>query len=212
MKIKPGNAIGNRIAPWRFIVFLAVFVGCAVAGSVMIDRWPETVMEAFDLAAFVFLASLWPVMSDGSGDSIRRHASENDANRTLLLGIAAIIVGVLLVTIATELSEPGKPQATLIVTTLMLAWLFANTLYTLHYAHLYHGGGAAKNGLTFPGKIEPNYWDFAYFAFTLGMTFQTSDVEINGPEMRRVALAHCVFAFIFNIGVLTFTLNILGSG
>ena len=126
-------------------------------------------------------------MKDGSRASIRRHSSQNDANRPLLLALAAIIVTVLLVTIATELSAPGKPQASLIVITLMLAWLFANMIYTLHYAHLYHGNDKGKSGLVFPGTSEPDYWDFAYFAFTLGMTFQTSDVEITLPEMRRAA-------------------------
>ena len=212
MQSKESRSIGNKIAPWRFILFLIVFAGLAIAGSMATWRWQEATMVAFDLAAIVFLGSLWPVMNDGSRESIRRHASQNDANRPLLLVFAAIIVAVLLVTIATELSAPRKPQASLIVATLMLAWLFGNIIYTLHYAHLYHGTGKAKSGLTFPGKTEPDYWDFAYFAFTVGMTFQTSDVEITVQDMRRVALAQSIAAFVFNIGVLAFTINILGGG
>ena len=212
MQSRESRATGNKIAPWRFILFLIVFAGSAIAGSMATMRWQEATMIAFDLAAIVFLGSLWPVMNDGSRDSIRRHASQNDANRGLLLALAAVIVAVLLVTIATELSAPGKPLASLIVATLMLAWLFANIIYTLHYAHLYHGTGKAKSGLTFPGKTEPEYWDFAYFAFTVGMTFQTSDVEITVQDMRRVALAQSIAAFVFNIGVLAFTINILGGG
>ena len=212
MQTKKRRSIGNMIAPLRFILFLTLFAGLTIAGSLATWRWQEATMVAFDLATVVFLGSLWPLMKDGSRASIRRHSSQNDANRPLLLALAAIIVTVLLVTIATELSAPGKPQASLIVITLMLAWLFANMIYTLHYAHLYHGNDKGKSGLVFPGTSEPDYWDFAYFAFTLGMTFQTSDVEITLPEMRRVALAQCIAAFVFNIGVLAFTINILGGG
>jgi uncharacterized membrane protein len=63
----------------------------------------------------------------------------------------------------------------------------------------------------FPGPGEPDYWDFVYFAFTLGMTFQTSDVAITDRAIRRVVTAHCLAAFIVNLGVLAFTINVLGA-
>jgi uncharacterized membrane protein len=89
-------------------------------------------------------------------------------------------------------------------------------IYALHYAHLYYSDastdGKDAKGLDFPSCDEPDYWDFAYFAFTLGMTFQTSDVEISSRRVRKVALGQCMAAFVFNIGVLAFTINVLGSG
>ena len=94
---------------------------------------------------------------------------------------------------------------------LVLAWLFSNTVYALHYAHLAYGDAAKCNGLSFPGTDEPLYWDFVYFAFTLGMTFQTSDVTISDQSLRRVVTLHSLAAFAFNIGVLAFTINVLGS-
>ena len=63
-----------------------------------------------------------------------------------------------------------------------------------------------------PGTDEPDYWDFVYFAFTLGMTFQTSDVSITDRRIRRVVLGHSLAAFVFNLGVLAFTINVLGGG
>ena len=66
-------------------------------------------------------------------------------------------------------------------------------------------------GIDFPSCDEPDYWDFAYFAFTLGMTFQTSDVQIPSRRVRKAALGQCMAAFVFNIGVLAFTINVLGS-
>jgi uncharacterized membrane protein len=103
-----------------------------------------------------------------------------------------------------------------LVGTLLAIWLFANSIYALHYAHAYYtkapdtGGDAA--GLDFPGTKTPFYGDFAYFAFTLAMTFQTSDVAITSRALRHVALLHCFTAFVFNIGVIAFAINALGGG
>jgi uncharacterized membrane protein len=100
----------------------------------------------------------------------------------------------------------------MIIVTLILAWVFSNTVYAFHYAHLaYSKPDAGCAGLDFPDTTEPNYWDFVYFAFTLGMTFQTSDVTISDQGIRKVVTVHCLAAFIFNIGVLAFTINVLGS-
>jgi uncharacterized membrane protein len=65
--------------------------------------------------------------------------------------------------------------------------------------------------LSFPESNEPDYWDFVYFSFTLGMTFQTSDVAITTTAMRKPVTVQCLAAFIFNIGVLALSINVLGS-
>jgi uncharacterized membrane protein len=205
------RSIGNRIAPARFLIFLAVFAAAGGTIQMVTGQWHYAVMGGFDIAAIAFLMLLLPIVRDGEAASIRRHAAENDANRAMLLVIAAVIGVVLLITIWTELQAPGQPLATLIIATLAMAWLFANTLYALHYAHMFYGKGGGEASLTFPDTKTPDYWDFLYFAFTLGMTFQTSDVGINERIVRRVVLAQCVAAFIFNIGILAFTINTLGS-
>ena len=87
-------------------------------------------------------------------------------------------------------------------------------MFTLHYAHAYYvraNDGHDSGGFDFPGTATPDYRDFAYFAFTLGMTFQTSDVAITAPALRHVALLHCFGAFVFNIGVIAFAINVLGG-
>jgi uncharacterized membrane protein len=203
--------IGNRIAPARFILFMAFFALIGAAVQFGTGRWHYAVMGGFDLAALLFFFMLLPTLRDGEAASIRRHAAENDANRITLLIITSTIAAVLLITIAAELTGPGEPKASLIIATLGIAWLFANTLYALHYAHLFYGEGKGVAGLTFPDTKTPDYWDFVYFAFTLAMTFQTSDVSINSRPIRRVVLAQCLVAFIFNIGILAFTINTLGS-
>ena len=125
---------------------------------------------------------------------------------------------VILVTVGMELSQSETLSGggiALIVVTLALAWLFSNAIYALHYAHMYYRedaeGGGDCGGIDVPGTKQPDYSDFLYFAFTLGMTFQTSDVDMTSGAYRRVATFHCFAAFVFNIGVLAFTINVLGG-
>ena len=206
--------LGQRVAPPRFVLFVLVFV---IGLVTMIPRFGlgRGTMGAFDLAAAVFLIAVSTLFRNASAERMRRAAQENDANRAVLLGFSGTIMLVILVAVAKELQ--GKNDAVAIVltiTTLALAWLFSNMIYTLHYAHLYYvddPDGKDAKGLDFPSCDEPDYWDFAYFAFTLGMTFQTSDVEITSRRVRKAALGQCMAAFVFNIGVLAFTINVLGS-
>ena len=175
------------------------------------------VMAGFDLGVIAVLATLPAILSHGT-DQMRDHARQNDANRTLILVLTGIVMLVILVIVASELRYgrgPSSAMLGLIVGTLILAWLFSNLIYTFHYAYLFYRGGKGgsdRGGLDFPKRPEPDYWDFAYFAFTLGMTFQTSDVEISDPDIRRVALLHSLAAFLFNLGIVAFTNNILGGG
>jgi uncharacterized membrane protein len=109
--------------------------------------------------------------------------------------------------------NPQPETKVLIILTLALAWLVSNLIYALHYAHLaYMSPDLGCSGLEFPGTPEPLYWDFIYFAFTCGMAFATSDVIIKDQHIRKVVTVHCFAAFVFNIGVLAFTINVLGSG
>ncbi len=95
----------------------------------------------------------------------------------------------------------------------MLSWLFANTVFAMHYTHLFYSQAQGQDlgGLQVPNTPKPGYWDMFYFSFTLGMTFQTSDVTVTGRHMRKVVLFQCIAAFMFNMGILAFTINALGS-
>nr|WP_198148627.1 DUF1345 domain-containing protein [Sphingomonas sp. Y57] len=208
-------ALGHRLAPPRFLAFMALAaIGFLVA--LRSAEWTRAAMIGFDIGALVFLLSCIPLLGR-EPDAMREAAGRNDANRVTLLAITGTVCSVILVAIAEELSGRGAASPAnvgLIIGTLLIAWLFSNMVYALHYAHLFYSRGDRGNdagGLDFPGEDEPDYWDFIYFAFTLGMTFQTSDVEIGGRAIRRVAILHCFAAFVFNIGVLAFTINVLGG-
>jgi uncharacterized membrane protein len=214
---RAAKTIGNRIAPPRFILFV-LLLGAGIGAGISAFGWRIGTMAGFDLAAFLFLVSLVPVLGTADSDEMREHAARNDANRVVLLGLTGVVTAVVLVTVAAELragSDTAGWSKVLIVATLALAWLFSNAVYALHYAHLFYSKGddgrSDAGGLDFAGEAEPLYWDFVYFAFTLGMTFQTSDTAISNRRLRRVAIVHSTAAFGYNIGVLAFTINVLGS-
>jgi uncharacterized membrane protein len=209
--------LGHSIAPPRFVGFIVIaLIGFGLA--LQWAGWARAALIGFDAGAVLFLLSCIPLLDHAPAD-MRVAAQRNDANRAMLLVITAIVSAVVLVAVTVELSQKQQMHAgsiALIIGTLLVAWLFSNMIYALHYGHLFYSTkpktGGDCGGISFPGDGEPDYWDFIYFAFTLGMTFQTSDVEIEGRGIRRVAILHCFAAFVFNIGVLAFTINVLGGG
>jgi uncharacterized membrane protein len=100
--------------------------------------------------------------------------------------------------------------------TIVSAWFFIHLTYALHYArecfdeYFAEPGrpAAERGGLAFPGTEHPDYYDFLYFSYVIGVACQTADVNISSPAMRRVVLVHCVLAFFFNSAVLALTINI----
>lgn len=207
-------SIGNWIAPPRFILFaLVLAAGAYFAIPALGIR--HGVMAAFDVAVLVFFAVCAPLLGHES-EKMRVSACRNDANRAVLLLLSVAVSFVILAAIATELMQgDSKHPYTLglIVGTLVLGWLFSNFIYALHYAHLFYSerDGGDSRGIEFPETKEPDYWDFLYFSICLGMTFQTSDVTITDGNIRRVVTLHCLAAFVFNLGVLGFTINVLGG-
>lgn len=210
------GAIGRWLMPPAFLLFFALAAICGPVGVWMLG-WQAGIMVGFDIAGAGFLLKSLSLFDDRP-EQMRRAAARNDANRALLLVTAVGVLFVILVTVAAELSGRGKPDPAAIarvILTLALAWTFATIVYATHYAHLYYlpgADGADGGGLGFPGETEPDYWDFVYFSATMGMTFQTSDVDVTSSSIRRVVLMHGLAAFVFNLGVLAFTVNVLGGG
>ncbi len=206
------QTLGQRIAPARFIAFLAIFA-IAFAASFGVLGWTRALMTGFDIAGVFFLLAITPVLRANGAAEMHRYAAENDANRVVLLVITGVTMLAILTAVFSEMAvkSGGGPLKPLVVGTLAVAWLFSNTVYALHYAHIYYIE-KTPGGLKFSGTGSPDYSDFIYFAFTLGMTFQTSDTAVETRRMRRIVTVHSLLAFIFNIGVLAFTINVLGGG
>jgi uncharacterized membrane protein len=209
------RTIGNRIAPARFLIFLALLAaGWAIL--VPLAGFERGFLAGFDIAALAFLGSCVSLLGL-KAVQLRSAAEKNDANRWVLLAISFVLTVVILAAITVQLAGAqslGTADKLLIVATLVLVWTFGNAVYALHYAHLYYSrddGGKDSAGLKFPGSSEPDMADFAYFAFILGVAVQTADVAITSPHIRRVVTAHCIAGFFFNLGVLALTVNVLGS-
>jgi uncharacterized membrane protein len=209
--------MGNRVAPVRFILFGIVTIIAAGIASIGGD-WKHGGLIGFDVGATAFLTSLIPVLKDCGTMEMRRLAAQNNANRVTLLFIAGLVMVIVLIAVAVELAQKGNPpawQMALIIITLALVWLFTNTIYALHYADMYYfpdsGTQTDSGGIRFPGTTEPDYWDFIYFAFSVGMTFQTSDSNITSGKIRRVVTLHSLTAFVFSISVIAFSINVLGA-
>lgn len=226
-----GAWVGRHIAPPRFAGFIAML---AVAGlgwhaAVPARPWQDCLTVGFDLAAAVTLATMIPLLRESGLERMRRRAAHDDANARLTLLLSVVLGLVVMAAITVELKGARSGDAVAIarlVATLLLVWLFANSVFTLHYAHAYYAPDTPAadtaehadkpehpwaGGLDFPKTPQPEYSDFAYFAFTLGMTFQTSDAAVTSPAVRRVVILHSFFAFLFNIGIIAFSINALGG-
>jgi uncharacterized membrane protein len=195
---------------FRFMALAGGALACPSLGTV------RGVMVAFDAAALAFLIS-WVLLFRHEPWQMREAAKRNDANRGILLLIAAMVTGVIMIAVGSELAHKGRPQpldVILVFGTRCLSWLFSTLVYALHYAHLFYtrsSQGGDSGGVCFPGTEEPDYWDFAYFSSCLAMTFQTSGVNIESCTYRRTVIFHALGAFVFNIGVIAFSINIMNG-
>ena len=200
----------------RFWAFLATLI-IGTAGFATFLGVPRAMLLGFDLGALVFIASTLWMMRDDAPEKMRARAAANDADHHILLLIAGLIVVIIMVALWVELTGSGGRKGVAVgisAATLLLAWLFSNILITLHYAHLYYSddeNGDDCGGLEFPKEPMPDYGDFAYYAFVLGMTFQVSDVQITARGMRRLALFHGIAAFLFNIIVVALSVSLIGG-
>jgi uncharacterized membrane protein len=195
-----------------FFVVLAVGWGVAIPAT----DWSKGLLIGFDIAALAFLASSVPTFAYDV-KRLRNVAKETDANRAVLLVISFVLTIVILAAIIAELSGKDRlsvAEKLMVAGSLVLIWIFANAVYTFHYAHLYYtadDGGKDCAGLIFPGTKQPLMSDFAYYAFTLGVAVQTSDVQVNSSHIRNVTTIHSIVGFFFNLGVLALTINVLGG-
>lgn len=129
-----------------------------------------------------------------------------------LAAIASLAAIILELGLAKAQSETRAWHLALAVTTIILSWFFVHVIFAQHYAHQYYGNESAyQNGLDFPGKQPPDYWDFLYFSVVIGMTAQVSDVTTSKPRVRRTVLAHSILSFFFNAAVIALMVNIAAS-
>jgi uncharacterized membrane protein len=174
-------------------------------------------VAAWDAAALVLGALVWWLIWRFDAAETRRRAAAHDPGRTAvwLLVLIASMVSLFASTVLLRRARVLAPEdrdlfVALCVVAVAAAWMLTHSAYTLRYAHLYYRDDEeGEGGLTFPGDRHPAYMDFAYFAFTIGMCFQVSDVCIASPQIRRGALSHAVLSFVYNTAILAVALNLV---
>lgn len=200
---------------------IAVLVGVLAYAALAHFRAPIRLIAAWDAASLFFVASTALMAMRASPEACRRRAKTMDQGAVivLLLTLSGVVACLLTIITAAEdlkLFAGSKGAAAAVVAvTVILTWLVTQCTFTLHYAHLYYGDRTGSDehvgGLDFPGKALPDYFDFAYFAFVLGMTFQVSDVQISDRGLRRLALLHGLISFFFTTVILALTINMLAG-
>ena len=183
-------------------------------------EWHATTrfLVAFDVAIALYLALALAMFVRSTLAHLKRRAADENTGAVAILILAVATTLACLAAIAADLAgvhaeppEQASARLGLAVATIFLSWFFLHTIFAIHYAHEFHARDASEPGLVFPGGEEPDYWDFLYFAFTIGATAQTSDVGVASRRMRRTALAHAVFSFFFNAGILALAVNVGAS-
>ena len=185
----------------------------------------------WDCFSFSILVMAWLRMITANPQQVRRTARLQDTSRTAIFVFVIISACASLFALAGLLgSTKGLPKAllsehvALSVGTVVCSWLLVHTMFALRYAHHFYGldesdakpGIESRNrnyvgGLDFPDEKHPDYLDFAYFAFVIGMTCQVSDVQISSRKARRLALLQGILSFGFNTVILGLSVNIISS-
>ncbi|MDZ8078450.1 MAG: DUF1345 domain-containing protein [Nostoc sp. DcaGUA01] len=204
-----------------------ISIGVAVLISVILPPWlhlPTRVLCAWNSGADVFLAITWWKMLKANPQKIRRYAeSEYEGHLAIfMLVIAAACASVLAIGF---LLTDKKALSTMMlilhvilsIMTIVGSWLLVHTIFAVQYAHTYYKYVSPNNsekiagGLDFPHNDYPDYWEFLYYSFVIGMTSQVSDVQTTSRDMRRLTLLHGILSFFFNTTILAMSINIIAS-
>jgi uncharacterized membrane protein len=180
--------------------------------------WAVPAVAGWDVASTTFLALSWWIIARADAKETQRRAAAEDPGRNAAWGLVllastfSLFGAVVLLRRAKVVAHSDEALLVgLCVVAVVTSWVLCHTAYTLRYAHLHYrdDGKDGEKGLKFPGDDDPDDFDFAYFAFTIGMCFQVSDVTIETRTIRRAVLGHCLLAFVYNTAVVALALNLI---
>jgi len=180
------------------------------------------ILIGWDVFSFLLLGMTWIVFFTSDSHHIREESKTEDDSRTVIFFIVVIatfagLFAVLQLLLSKQGSNHQKEiELPIAILGMAFSWLLVHTIFTIRYAHLFYGNDPDKpethiGGLKFPSESKPDFLDFAYFSFVLGMTFQVSDVEVTSKGMRRLALFHGMLSFGFNTVIVALTINIVAG-
>jgi uncharacterized membrane protein len=197
-------------AHYRLMLSLAVsaIVFFCLNGKV---TTPALILVVWIGCALTVILLNWIIIFSSHPLEVRKIAKLQDSSRTFLFAY--------LLKSTRGLGDVAKNEHILLaIGAVVISWFLLHTIYTLRYAHLYYdpdtdidGETKAVGGLQFPGKEQPDYLDFVYFSFIVGMTFQVSDVNITSRRIRRVCIVHALLSFAFNTAILALSINVVSG-
>ncbi len=183
-------------------------LACAALGL----RPSQAVLLGWNLAVLMWLGLTTASMAGASPSVMEMRAARLDEGRWAML---VATLGAALASLAAVMWEIAAaptpvPPGTLALAfgTILLSWIFVHVLFAAHYAHEHWLSG---KGIAFPGNDRPDFLEFLYFGFTIGMTFQVSDACTQTPPMRRLVLVHAVVSFLFNAVILAAAVNLVSG-
>jgi uncharacterized membrane protein len=213
-------AMPYRIVRGHIRLFVAVALGVALffatAGT---GHIPTRFLIGWDTGVILYLLLAIQAFATFDLKKIRDRCAEEDEGAIIMLlsviggSIASLAAIVAFLAGAKSAGDVQGAYFLFAVFTIILSWLLIHTMFAFHYAHEFYGEGAGrkKGGLKFPGEATPDYWDFVYFSFVVGMTFQVSDVQVTSRRLRRIVVAHGLVAFLFSVAIVALAVNIGSS-
>jgi uncharacterized membrane protein len=199
-------------------VAIASAIGAASLGIALAlgAPWQAAVLLGSDIAAATWLAWMWSSIARMGGADMREVARLEEPTRLIAdVLLLAASVGCL-VGVGLDLAEAGDRAGgtkaavvVLAVVSVLVSWTVVHTVFALKYARRYYGD--PEGGVDFDGTTAPTFVDFAYLAFTIGMTYQVSDTGFTTQEMRRLALGHAALSFLFGTFILAVTINVVAG-
>ncbi len=207
--------VGARAPGLRRVVVAALAGVIAGAVAWVFIGWQLGVLVGWDVGALSFVGSAWSVIVTCDGRETMQHAMRDDPTRTTAAGLLLGASLASLFSVGFTLSAAGRAQGShrlLLITgalaTVMLAWTVANTVFTLHYADIHYRLATGVDfGSADPAEL-PDYRDFAYLAFTIGMCYQVSDTTLRDRRLRRVVLGHSILSYVFGVVIIAAAINL----
>jgi uncharacterized membrane protein len=212
---KLGTHMRSAPAGRRVVVALVVGVITA-AGMFAVIKPPAAMLTGWDLAALLYLGWVWVAVRRLDVSQTRELAAREALNGVTaeLVVVGAGVASLLAVAFALLGADKtgGGTKAYLIglgVLSVVLSWAVVHTVYTLRYARSYYS--PPTGGIDFNEPEPPTYLDFAYFSFTIGMTFQVADTNITAKPCRRIVLHHALLAYLFGAVILAVAINLVAA-
>ncbi len=177
-------------------------------------------MIGWDVFSLCMIIMTWITFKITTPTEIRKQAGLQDTSRVVIFIIILISTCASFLAVLLLLISKNKTTETLdipfAIAGMFFSWFLVHTVFAMRYAHIYYGDHETKpeipaGGLNFPDDNRPNYLDFAYFSFVLGMTFQVSDIQVTSKRLRKLALLHGILSFGFNTFIVALTINVIAG-